>query len=153
MPVLQCTELLSTFQRCVNLCFHRYTVQPNVWTPLSSSSFLSALGLGLFLMVWSQPLVFFREIIMLQHVIILDNLVLPTLFQLCYFQFPVSTWQCPCAESQVHKEMLFLVWCGRAEPWPQPYPTPLSNKSSKLNNKIRLLSMKDTQKRFLIIFF
>ncbi len=44
--------------------------------------------------------------------------------------FSVSTWQSPRHKSQLHKEMVFLVWCGRTwlactESWPQPHPTTL----------------------------
>lgn len=38
-------------------------------------------------------------------------------FQLCGNggkPFPVSTWQCPHGLSKVHKDVVFLVWCGRS---------------------------------------
>ena len=40
--------------------------------------------------------------------------------------FPVSAWQCPCAESEVHTEIVCRDRCGRTwlactEPWLQPH--------------------------------
>jgi hypothetical protein len=58
---------------------------------------------------------------------ILDHSVLPTLWQQFVGRlFPVSAWQCPRAESEVHTEMVCQDRCGR--PWlaciePSPQPT------------------------------
>ena len=62
---------------------------------------------------------------------ILDNSVLPTLWQqFGEGPFPVSKWQCPCAPSEVHSEMVYRDRCGGTwlactETWPQPHRTPL----------------------------
>ena len=58
------------------------------------------------------------------HYAILYNSELPT----CVSSSS-STWQSPSAQSQLHKEMFFPVWCERrwlscTELWPQPHPTP-----------------------------
>ena len=44
--------------------------------------------------------------------------------------FPVSVWQCPRTQSEVHTEMVCRDRCGRTwlaciESWPQPHRTPL----------------------------
>ena len=62
---------------------------------------------------------------------ILANSVLPTLWkQFGERPFPVSAWQCPCAQSEVHTEMVCRDRCGSTwlvctEPWLQPHWTPL----------------------------
>lgn len=38
-----------------------------------------------------------------------------------------SAWQHPCVQSEVHKDMIWWVWCvmtwlAYTEPWPQPHP-------------------------------
>lgn len=83
-------------------CLDWFYVDKCLWTPLTTHSYVSVSG----------PLVLTgrSECYSISNNI-LDNIVLPTLCQ--QFGESPSTWQCPCAHSGVHKEMLFWIWCGR----------------------------------------
>lgn len=72
-------------------------------------------GLKLFFLVWA-PQFQWRELLMLQDTIIFLTTVC---FQLCGTRpFPVSTWQTPCAQSQVDKELVCAIFTVSCEqPW------------------------------------
>lgn len=70
--------------------------------------------------IWSDFLLFFMVLtllLMLQKTMIIRQqcFVLNIVWRVCWSPFPVSIWQCPCAQSQVHVDLVLSDCSERAD--------------------------------------